>query len=83
MNLYGHQEYSTGMVALDRIDFMDFDMSSDRPYAQAILDHEFAHLVGLDHVQDEDELMNEKNIGLTSFGPGDREGLARLGDVRC
>jgi hypothetical protein len=83
MNLYQRQEYSTGMVALDRFDFMDFDMSTDRPYAQAILDHEFAHLVGLDHVHDEDELMNEENVGLTSFGPGDREGLARLGALDC
>ena len=71
------------MVALDRFDFVDYDMSRDQPYAQAILDHEFGHLVGLDHVHDKDELMNEENLGLTSYGPGDLEGLARLGDIAC
>ncbi len=83
MRLDGRQEYVTGMVALDRFDFADYDMPRDRPYAQAVLDHEFGHLVGLDHVDDKHELMNGENLGLTSFGPGDREGLARLGDLAC
>ena len=50
---------------------------------QAIVDHEFGHVVGLDHVHDPRELMNEDNVGLTTYGPGDREGLARLGAIDC
>ena len=79
----GRLEYVTGVVVLDSIDFADYDLSRDQPYAQAVLDHEFGHLVGLDHVHDKHELMNEDNLGLTSYGPGDLEGLERLGEIDC
>ena len=39
--------------------------------------------VGLGHVQDTRELMSESNSGQLDFGPGDREGLARLGSDDC
>ena len=39
--------------------------------------------MGLGHVEDEGELMHVENVGLTTFGPGDREGLARLGSIPC
>ena len=55
----------------------------ERANLQAIVDHEFGHLVGLDHVDDPGELMAEVNIGRTSYGPGDLEGLARLGAIPC
>lgn len=80
----GSMRYVTGMVALDRDAFADLvSMPGGYAEAQAIVDHEFGHLVGLDHVQDARELMNSDNVGLTQFGPGDREGLARLGSVPC
>ena len=63
-----------------------FDGPSDgleRANLQAIVDHEFGHLVGLDHVTDPGELMAEVNLGRTSYGPGDLEGLARLGAIPC
>jgi hypothetical protein len=76
----GRLEYATGVVVLDSGAFADID---DERYAQAIVDHEFGHLVGLDHVDDPGELMNGDNVGTTTYGPGDLEGLARLGSVGC
>jgi Matrixin len=78
----GRMRYLTGKVILDRDVFAAFE-TEDTAEAQAIVDHEFGHLVGLDHVDDPGELMNSENIGRTTYGPGDREGLARLGGVDC
>jgi hypothetical protein len=78
----GRLRYVSGIVVLDADVFDDFG-GSEEPYAQAIVDHEFGHLVGLDHVDDRGELMNAENLGRTTYGPGDLEGLARLGRVDC
>lgn len=78
----GRLRYVTGEVILDRDVFDDFSRR-ERPLAQAIVDHEFAHLVGLDHVDDPGELMNAENNGMVSYGPGDRAGLAALGRISC
>jgi hypothetical protein len=74
--------YVTGRVVLDADAFDDL---GDDWYAaaQAIVDHEFGHLVGLDHVDDPGELMYSDNLGRTSYGPGDLKGLARLGNLPC
>ena len=45
--------------------------------------HEFGHVFGLDHVGSSAELMYEDNIGRTSLGQGDLEGLRRLGQGPC
>lgn len=45
--------------------------------------HEIAHVVGLSHVDEPTELMAATNSGQIDFGPGDREGLARLGSLPC
>ncbi len=47
--------------------------------ASTTVQHEIGHLVGLAHVSDPGELMFPEEIGTTAFGPGDREGLWRLG----
>jgi hypothetical protein len=53
-----------------------------------ILLHEWGHVIGLDHVDDGDELMWSHevddadlfpDVGVTGFGPGDLEGLKALG----
>lgn len=76
--------YTTGRVVLDADVFENFeDDPSGEVLGQAIIDHEFGHLVGLDHVEDPQELMNADNVGITAYGPGDREGLAALGSVPC
>lgn len=80
----GRLGYVTGMVALDTATVAEL---AGRPDAfeqqRAILDHELAHVVGLDHVADRGELMHEENLGQAMFGPGDLTGLAALGAVPC
>ena len=45
-----------------------------------VLVHEFGHVVGLDHVEDTDELMYRyAGRGSVTFGPGDLAGLAAVG----
>jgi hypothetical protein len=78
----GRWRYVTGRVVLDQDVFARFT-PDQQPLAQAIVDHEFGHLVGLAHVHDPGELMYDDNVGRTSYGPGDREGLARLGGIPC
>lgn len=80
----GYLTYATGMVVLDRDQFAEIGAGSDgAPLQQAILEHEFGHVVGLAHVQDRSELMYGEAIARTTFGPGDLEGLTRLGAVPC
>jgi hypothetical protein len=78
----GRLRYVTGRVVLDQELFADFG-PREAPFAQAIVDHELAHVVGLGHVDDPGELMFDDNLGRTTYGPGDREGLARLGSISC
>ena len=52
--------------------------------SRAIVMHELGHMVGLAHVDSDAELMDGDNdSGITDFGPGDREGLRRLGAGPC
>jgi len=44
-----------------------------------VLQHEFGHVVGLGHTTEWGELMNPVGGGMTDWGPGDLEGLAKLG----
>lgn len=47
---------------------------------RATMLHELAHLLGLGHVEDEDELMSTfPGEGPVELGPGDRRGLAAVG----
>jgi hypothetical protein len=78
----GPTRYVTGRVMLDRDLFASFD-AAEAVTTQAIVDHELAHVVGLGHVEDPGELMYEHALERTAYGPGDREGLARLGSVDC
>ncbi len=76
--------YVTGQVTLDA-DSLSRLRSLPRgdALAEAITLHEFAHLVGLAHVNDPEELMNKENTGQLDFGTGDRIGLSRLGQGTC
>jgi hypothetical protein len=75
----GTVHYSSGQVTLDGPAFANLGRSEQ----QAIVDHEFGHVVGLAHVPDRSELMYRENVGLTHFGHGDLTGLALLGRVPC
>jgi len=82
--VFGKTVYVTGGVTLDRESFDEMlRRPGGRAQAQAIIDHEFGHLVGLDHVKDRGELMNAENNGRTTWGPGDKAGLSRLGRGPC
>jgi hypothetical protein len=50
-----------------------------------LLMHEIGHLLGLDHVDDIDEVMYHDSDGewLPEWGPGDRLGLAAIGNGDC
>lgn len=82
---YGEQEYlRAGIVVLDSDDLGELVSStSGEALARAVIEHELAHVIGLAHVQDSGELMNETNTRLTEWGPGDLQGLAILGAGPC
>jgi hypothetical protein len=81
---YARERYMTGSVTLDGPDLNEIAEQSDgEAKVKAVIMHELGHLVGLGHVQDPRELMSEANTGQLDFGPGDREGLARLGSEEC
>lgn len=81
--LNGSRRFTSGAVVLDTASFRDILDSRRSAEAQAIVDHEFGHLVGLKHVRSRGELMYRSSTGRTTWGAGDREGLERLGNVRC
>ena len=73
-----------GRVVLDGPDLaamLERPGGADR--ARAIVVHELAHVLGLVHVDDTGELMHPLTRDRTDLGPGDRQGLALLGQVAC
>lgn len=80
----GRRYYATGSVLLDADAFAGLDGGRhDRGVQQAIVDHEFGHLVGLGHVEDPRELMHGEGVAAHRYGPGDLQGLARVGRLPC
>ncbi len=78
------RHYVTGGVTLDAGAFEELGQRPDADAEEeAIILHEFGHLVGLAHVNEPGELMYRRNIGRTDFGPGDLAGLALLGKGSC
>jgi hypothetical protein len=73
--------YVTGEIVLDR------DLSLVQPGFGAgmsrgnLVQHELAHVIGLDHVDDRGEIMfaSISDQSPDGYGPGDREGLRQLG----
>ena len=80
----GEMHFVSGLVYLDGFSIAQLAIFPDgRVEARAIIMHELAHLAGLNHVGDNRELMYADNTGQTAFGPGDLEGLRRLGSGPC
>lgn len=75
----GARTYVSGKVSLDAVRVPEMP----RRYALEVVEHELGHLVGLAHVDDTAEVMFPRAGGATSFGPGDRAGLAALGRGAC
>jgi hypothetical protein len=80
----GRPVFVSGQVELDAAWFATTLATPGRaPFARAVILHELAHLVGLEHVNDPAELMYADNVGLLAYGPGDLAGLAELGHGPC
>lgn len=76
--------YVTGIVALDGPAFTEIlGREGGWNVARAIVMHELSHLVGLHHVEGDDQLMAEHGGSVTQPQAGDRTGLARLGRGAC
>ncbi|WP_210649178.1 matrixin family metalloprotease [Nocardioides sp. SYSU D00065] len=79
----GRLHFVGGGVVLDVEAFTAAAIAQEPRVMEAIVLHELAHVVGLDHVDEPMELMYADNTGQVELGPGDREGLARLGSLPC
>jgi len=80
------QVFVTGQVLLNGDEALETDFASrDDSWGSTLL-HEVGHLVGLDHVDDPEQLMYPYPLaGIAEFGDGDLLGLAALGahDTTC
>lgn len=75
---------AAGRVILDREDLGALLAGNDGyPRAKAVVVHELAHVLGLDHVDDITELMHPLTSHRLDLGPGDRAGLALAGQSTC
>jgi len=79
----GSLHFVSGGIVLDVDAFTDAAVVQQPRVMEAIVLHELAHVVGLAHVNEPMELMFADNSGQVGFGPGDLEGLARLGSLPC
>jgi hypothetical protein len=79
----GGRELVAGTIALSSDYYAQLTDEADQGEALAVLLHEFGHVFGLAHVDSARELMYEEVTDLTSFGPGDLEGLRLLGQGPC
>jgi len=81
----GERALVSGQVALDTAQLSGLlRYNGGRSIAVATITHELAHLVGLAHVDDPQQLMYPSARPLvTNLGSGDRAGLAVLGSGTC
>ena len=80
----GRSRYVTGRIVLNTDTMLgDLDSAAGRRALEAVVIHELGHVLGLDHVEDSDQLMYDDNDGQTDLGPGDRYGFSLLGSGRC
>ena len=71
----GKAVYVSGIVVLDR-EQLSSTSTPDRALAQAVIQHELGHLVGLDHTADRNQLMfSESQFNVRDYADGDRRGL--------
>ena len=80
---HGTEYRVAGTIALSRDFFARMEEQGRHDLALAVVLHEFGHVLGLAHVDSPDELMSQSNVGRTSLGVGDRQGLRLLGQGPC
>ena len=79
----GQAQFVSGWVVVNAADPNPPGWGSPGSQGPTVL-HELGHIVGLDHVSSNYELMEPSGGYVTEFGPGDRAGLERLGrDQGC
>lgn len=81
----GQRRYVTGVVLLNRSHLAEIEHWDHGPQrVEAVVRHEFAHLVGLDHVEDPAELMYPRPSGSPAdYAAGDLRGLVALSAGPC
>lgn len=81
----GDDAYISGIVYLDPTKINEIRKNFSEPVARSVIMHELGHLVGLAHVNDENQIMWPRGINkrLTEYQPGDIAGLAALGHGAC
>jgi hypothetical protein len=85
--LYADQDqYFGGIVVIDADATANHGFGYRYAHGSVLL-HELGHIMGLDHVRDPEQLMysgRHPNFSVRTYGPGDLEGLRRLGmDAGC
>jgi hypothetical protein len=76
--------YVTGSVDLDAPQLRQIESDEGTAGVRAVVEHELGHVVGLDHVQDKNQLMYpESRTSVNDYQTGDRRGLALLGAGPC
>jgi len=75
--------FVSGQVGLDAEEFDRMIFGYGLDVARATIMHELGHLVGLHHSRDRDQLMYWRWTDRTTWGRGDRTGLALMGKGPC
>jgi Matrixin len=79
----GETRFMTGAVVLDEQEYARMSRSGEDRAGVLILSHELGHVLGLDHVDDPNQLMNPSYVGQRGFGDGDLAGFKVLRRMPC
>ena len=79
---YGDWVYVSGAMTVSSESLRETLFNSGRNEARTLFIHELGHVVGLDHVSDQRELMDPGAYPETA-GPGDKKGFALAGQGMC
>jgi hypothetical protein len=74
----GERQFVSGWIAMNLRDTNPPGFGRPGDQGPTLL-HEWGHILGLDHVEELGQLMERAGGRMTDLGPGDREGLRRLG----